>query len=65
MFITRALELGIDPQTIAEWQGHQDGGQLILKVYGRVSQEHTRRMASRMTTPSPAENIIDLKAAIA
>jgi hypothetical protein len=55
MFITRALELGIDPQTIAEWQGHSDGGQLILKVYGRVSKAHQMRMADRF-----AENIITL-----
>jgi integrase len=50
MFITRCLELGIDAQTIASWQGHRDGGQLILKVYARVTEEHTRRMASLMTT---------------
>ena len=55
MFITRGLELGIDPQTIAEWQGHRDGGQLILKVYGRVSKAHQMRMADRF-----AENIITL-----
>jgi integrase len=54
MFITRALELGIDAQTIASWQGHRDGGQLILKVYARVSEEHTRKMASLMTNPASA-----------
>jgi integrase len=53
MFITRALELGIDAQTIAQWQGHKDGGQLILRVYARVSDEHTKRMAAKMTTPFP------------
>ena len=51
MFISRALELGIDAQTIASWQGHQDGGQLILRVYARVSEEHTRRMAALVTPP--------------
>jgi len=45
MFITRAIELGIDIQTIAEWQGHQDGGKLILEVYGKVSKAHQKRMA--------------------
>ena len=49
MFITRCLELGIDPQTIAEWQGHKDGGQLILRVYGRVSKEHQQSMSQRLT----------------
>lgn len=57
MFITRCLELGIDAQTIASWQGHRDGGQLILKVYARVSDEHIRKMASLMTAPTPAHVI--------
>jgi len=60
MFITRALELGIDAQTIAAWQGHKDGGQLILRVYARVSEEHTRRMASLMAAPEQAENVIPI-----
>ena len=48
MFITRCLEKGIDAQTIASWQGHQDGGALILKVYARVSQKHQDEMAARL-----------------
>ena len=52
MFITRCVELGIDAQTIAAWQGHKDGGQLILRVYARVSDEHVRRMASLVETPN-------------
>ncbi len=56
MFITRCLELGIDAQTIAQWQGHRDGGQLILRVYARVSDAHTQRMAAKMSAPS-ADNI--------
>jgi integrase len=58
MFITRALELGIDAQTIAQWQGHKDGGQLILRVYARVSDEHTKKMAAKMSAPVTPENII-------
>ena len=58
MFITRCLELGIDPQTVASWQGHRDGGQLILKVYGRVSKKHQDEMATRLTTPTDASNIV-------
>lgn len=50
LFITRCLELGIDPQTIAQWQGHRDGGQLILRVYGRVSQQHQHLMATRLAS---------------
>jgi integrase len=65
MFITRCLELGIDAQTIASWQGHRDGGQLILKVYARVSEEHIRKMASLMTAPFSAENVISMASAAA
>jgi hypothetical protein len=65
MFITRCLELGIDAQTIAQWQGHRDGGQLILRVYARVSDAHTKKMAAKMSAPSTAENIIPIKSATA
>ena len=29
MFITRAIEKGVDVKVISEWQGHRDGGKLI------------------------------------
>ena len=37
MFITRAIERGVDVKVIAEWQGHRDGGKLILATYSHVS----------------------------
>jgi integrase len=30
LFITSAIERGVDVKVIAQWQGHQDGGKLIL-----------------------------------
>jgi integrase len=57
MFVTRALELGIDVQTIAKWQGHRDSGQLILSTYGHVRTEHSDRMAQMMSEDRP-ENVI-------
>ena len=63
MFITRCLELGVDPQTIAKWQGHRDGGNLILKVYGSVSQKHQNEMALRLAPPTAATNVISITAA--
>lgn len=54
MFITNCIERGIDPQTIAEWQGHQDRGVLIMKVYGKVSPKHQEKMAALLTGPIPA-----------
>jgi integrase len=58
-FITRALELGIDVQTIARWQGHRDGGKLILDTYGHVTATHSQRMAQMLTTEQPS-NVIPL-----
>ena len=55
MFITQALERGIDAQTIADWQGHTDGGVLILKTYGKVTSKHKRDMAALMTFPPANE----------
>jgi integrase len=49
MFITRALEKGVDVKVIAEWQGHTDGGKLILDTYSHVSRQHARKMAGLMT----------------
>lgn len=60
MFITRAIELGVDVKVIAEWQGHRDGGKLILDTYSHVNPVHSQRMAALMTTEVP-ENVIALK----
>ncbi len=47
-FISMAVMSGIDYMTIALWVGHQDGGVLIGKVYGHLSNEHTQRQAKRL-----------------
>ena len=49
MFITRAIERGVDVKVIAEWQGHKDGGKLILDTYSHVNRAHSHRMAQLMT----------------
>ena len=36
MFISEALEAGIDPGIVAKTQGHRDGGVLILRTYRHV-----------------------------
>jgi integrase len=53
MFITRCLEKGIDVQTVSRWQGHRDGGKLILDTYGHVTAAHTDRMAQMLTEEAP------------
>jgi integrase len=59
MFITRAIELGVDVKVIAEWQGHRDGGKLILDTYSHVNRAHSQRMAALMTAGEP-ENVVPM-----
>ncbi len=47
-FISFAVMSGIDFMTIARWVGHKDGGILIGKVYGHLSNEHAQLQATRM-----------------
>ena len=57
MFITRAIEKGIDVKVIAKWQGHSDGGKLILSTYSHVRAAHDERMAALLTDEQP-ENVV-------
>jgi len=59
MFITRAIELGVDVKVIAQWQGHKDGGKLILDTYSHVRPEHSNRMALLMTRERP-QNVVPM-----
>jgi len=59
MFITRAIERGVDVKVIAEWQGHRDGGKLILQTYSHVNPVHSNRMAQLMSDGEP-ENVIPI-----
>jgi integrase len=58
MFITRAIERGVDVKVIAEWQGHKDGGKLILDTYSHVNRAHSHRMAQLMTNGLPPDNLV-------
>jgi hypothetical protein len=55
---------GIDAATIAQWVGHKDGGVLVRKIYTVIPEEHSRRMAARVTldakavTEPPPTNVI-------
>jgi hypothetical protein len=60
MFVTRAIERGVDVKVIAEWQGHKDGGKLILDTYSHVNRAHSQRMAMLMTTEEP-DNVVSLE----
>jgi integrase len=62
MFVTRCIEKGIDVKVIAEWQGHRDGGRLILSTYSYVRRPHSDAMAQLMTTEEPA-NVVPMSSA--
>lgn len=47
-FISMSVMSGIDFMTIARWVGHKDGGVLIGKVYGHLSNEHAQLQAKRL-----------------
>jgi integrase len=53
MFITRAIQKGVDVKVIAEWQGHRDGGKLILDTYSHVNPRHSQQMAQLMVDQEP------------
>ena len=57
MFIVRAIERGVDVKVIAEWQGHKDGGKLILATYSHVNRVHSQRMA-RLMTDGESDNVV-------
>jgi integrase len=59
MFITRAIERGVDVKVVSEWQGHKDGGKLILATYSHVRAAHSRRMAELMRDDEP-ENVVPM-----
>lgn len=48
-FVSQCVMSGIDYMTIARWVGHKDGGMLIGKVYGHLTNEHAQLQASKLT----------------
>jgi integrase len=59
MFITRALKLGVNAPVVAEWQGHKDGGKLILQTYSHVRPIHSKNMAQLMVDEEP-DNVVQM-----
>ena len=48
-FISYAVMSGVDFLTVATWVGHQDGGLLISRVYGHVSNDHLKASAQKIS----------------
>jgi integrase len=62
-FITQALRRGVDVPTVASWQGHRDGGKLILATYAdEVRLDHSLRMSKLMNT-NKADNVFSMEKA--
>jgi integrase len=60
LFISKCVMAGVDYMTIAAWVGHKDGGVLIGKVYGHLSQDHKASTAHRLSffaKPANVQNI--------
>jgi site-specific recombinase XerD len=48
LFVTTAIESGIDVLTVSHWLGHKDGGALAMKVYGHLRNEHSKLAAQKV-----------------
>ena len=57
-FASQCVMAGIDFKTIAAWLGHQDGGILVGKVYGHLSDDHKRRMGKGLSILKPLPNVV-------
>jgi integrase len=61
-FITRALRRGVDVPTVSRWQGHKDGGVLIMSVYADVvNMAHSKKMSSLLAATPEADNVVQFK----
>jgi integrase len=49
LFATKCIESGVDIPTVSRWLGHKDGGALAMKTYGHLRDEHSRKMADRVS----------------
>ena len=47
-FITKAIYKGVNVKTISQWQGHSDGGKLILDTYSHVMDGESQKLAKLM-----------------
>jgi integrase len=58
MLITKQLEDGVSVPLVARWQGHTDGGALILTTYSHVRPKHEKDIAARfnLVGASPSQS---------
>jgi integrase len=65
MFITTAIERGVDVKVLSQWQAHADGGKLLLDTYSHVRPAHSERMAQLMTDEQIAPgNVVRMRGVV-
>jgi integrase len=57
-FASQCVMAGVDFKTIAAWLGHRDGGILVGKVYGHLSDDHKRRMGAGLSVLRAPANVV-------
>jgi hypothetical protein len=51
----------VDIPTVSRWLGHKDGGELAMKVYGHLRDQHSVEMAQKGTfSKRQPENVIQM-----
>ena len=65
LFISKCVMAGVPFMTIAAWVGHKDGGVLIGKVYGHLSQDHKADMAKNLSLFRQPANVTNIAEAAA
>ncbi|MFM6130390.1 MAG: tyrosine-type recombinase/integrase [Sphaerospermopsis kisseleviana] len=65
LFISKCVMAGVPFMTIAAWVGHKDGGVLIGKVYGHLSQDHKAEMAKNLSLFKQPANVTKIAEAAA
>jgi integrase len=48
LFATCCIESGVDIPTVSRWLGHADGGNLAMRTYGHLRQEHSMVQAAKV-----------------
>jgi integrase len=49
LFSKLYIEAGVDIPTVSRWLGHQDGGALCMKTYGRLRDEQRVNEARKVS----------------
>jgi integrase len=61
MRIRKLYESGVDVKTIARWQGHRDGGKLIMEIYTEIFRSDDKYDAEQLAKVD--SKIVPFKAA--